>query len=167
VHAHAHAWLLQEGLVRGETLQRMQRSFQRDQAALQVRLWDRRRWVLIASTSARMRMLTHAAACARCRPVKAEVDAVGRAGPFTLRHGYRKPCASGRDVFDVPGSQLLVGEHPEVFLAVLESPRVMELVLEIIGEDVSAVEYSARTVPPDGEGGYTEWQAPPPPPPRQ
>jgi hypothetical protein len=38
VHAHAHAWLLQEGLVRGETLQRMQRSFQRDQAALQVRL---------------------------------------------------------------------------------------------------------------------------------
>ena len=24
-------------------------------------------------------------------------------------------------------------------------------------EQVSAVEFSARTVPPDGEGGYTEW----------
>ena len=45
----------------------------------------------------------------------------------------------------------------EIFLDVLESPRVMELVVQIVGQDVSAVEFSARTVPPDGEGGYTEW----------
>ena len=89
--------------------------------------------------------------------LQAEVDAVGRDGPFKLRHGYRKPCASGQDVFDVPGSSLLVGEHPDVFLDLLESPRVVALLRQIIGEDVSAVEYSARTVPPDGEGGYTEW----------
>eukprot|EP01043_Picozoa_sp_COSAG02_P054060 COSAG02_NODE_6064_length_3831_cov_5.809218_3_plen_121_part_00 len=87
--------------------------------------------------------------------LQAEVDAVGRDGPFKLRHGYRKPCASGKDVFDVPGSNLINAD--EVFLDVLESPRVMELVLQIIGQDASAVEYSARTVPPDGEGGYTEW----------
>lgn len=87
--------------------------------------------------------------------LQAEVDAVGRDGPFKLRHGYRKPCASGNDVFDVPGSNLINAD--EVFLDVLESPRVMELVLQIIGQDASAVEYSARTVPPDGEGGYTEW----------
>ena len=89
--------------------------------------------------------------------LQAEVDAVGRDGPFKLRHGYRKPCASGQDVFDVPGSSLLVGEHADVFLDLLESPRVVALLRQIIGEDVSAVEYSARTVPPDGEGGYTEW----------
>ena len=89
------------------------------------------------------------------RALQAEVDAVGRDGPFKLRHGYRKPCASGKDVFDVPGSNLI--HEDEVFLDVLESPRVMELVVQIIGRDVSAVEYSARTVPPDGEGGYTEW----------
>ena len=89
------------------------------------------------------------------RALQAEVDAVGRDGPFKLRHGYRKPCASGNDVFDVPGSNLI--HEDEVFLDVLESPRVMELVVQIIGRDVSAVEYSARTVPPDGEGGYTEW----------
>lgn len=87
--------------------------------------------------------------------LQAEVDAVGRDGPFKLRHGYRKPCASGNDVFDVPGSNLIYAD--DVFLDVLESPRVLELVLHIIGQDVSAVEYSARTVPPDGEGGYTEW----------
>ena len=57
--------------------------------------------------------------------LQAEVDAVGRDGPFKLSHGYRKPCASGQDVFDVPGSSLLVGEHPDVFLDLLESPRVV------------------------------------------
>ena len=87
--------------------------------------------------------------------LQAEVDAVGRDAAFKLRHGYRQPCASGNDVFDVPGSNLIYAD--DVFLDVLESPRVLELVLQIIGQDVSAVEYSARTVPPDGEGGYTEW----------
>eukprot|EP01046_Picozoa_sp_COSAG06_P084336 COSAG06_NODE_31148_length_526_cov_0.964871_1_plen_89_part_01 len=62
---------------------------------------------------------------------------MGRDGPFKLRHGYRKPCASGNDVFDVPGSSLIDADE-DVFLGVLESPRVMELVLEIIGQDVLA-----------------------------
>jgi hypothetical protein len=34
---------------------------------------------------------------------------------------------------------------------------VLDLLTAAIGCDVAVSEYSARTVPPDREGGYTEW----------
>jgi len=67
---------------------------------------------------------------------------------------YRKPCASGLDVFDIQPFQ----NDPAIWLDVLEAPRVVSLLTQLIGSDVSCSEYSARTVPgPDGESGYTTW----------
>eukprot|EP01048_Picozoa_sp_COSAG05_P003034 COSAG05_NODE_135_length_16947_cov_294.166548_3_plen_466_part_00 len=83
--------------------------------------------------------------------------AVGPDGEKRLRHGYRKPCASGRDVFDVSFAQAAIdGADSDVWLDLLEHPRVVSLLTELIGTDVCASEFSARTVPgPDGEDGYT------------
>lgn len=90
------------------------------------------------------------------RSLQEEWEAVGPDGEKRLRHGYRKPCASGRDVFDVSFAQAGIdGADSDIWLDVLEHPRVVPLLQELIGTDVTASEYSARTVPgPDGEDGY-------------
>ena len=87
-------------------------------------------------------------------PVRAEWEAAkllgeGVSGGLNFERG----TWHARKYFDLPR----FAELEDCFLRVLELPVVIALMKEVIGGAVLLRSIQARTVPADGEGGYTRW----------
>jgi hypothetical protein len=73
-----------------------------------------------------------------------------------------KHLPHGRLFFDIPVEEFFFAEalQPDgdpVMLQLLDPPKLMAVLRQIIGDDVVCVGVQPRTVPPEDGGGYTTW----------